>query len=440
MLSRKLINKKDHILIALSGGVDSMVLAHLLVQLKSELELKLSAMHVQHHLREDAEKDAQLVNSFCIQLEIDHLRADLDPGLNPRNRSVEAWAREQRYRHLKRGKEQVKANKIVTAHHGDDQVETILMHIADSSGLDGLRGIREKYGDIYRPLLVFSKKDLEEYAQTMKVPFREDISNQDTDFPRNYLRKQVIAIWKKNTPFLTKAIQHVTDHVNETADTLEYMFKQTVQQFVTHDERGRLIIHLNRFAAAPMSFLAQLIHYLVGNDLPWRRYQWQSVKRLIEQGRTGSVLRINDKTILKDREKLIIEAIKTTHYDQYIVHENEKIKTDDFIFSWTQTTSRKSYSPNRYLEFVDADKLGSELVLRIWENEDQIQPLGMTGHKKMSDFLIDAKVDLLTKRRQVVLADEHEVYWVCGRQISDAIKVTDKTTHFAKLSYQPVVG
>ncbi len=437
---KKLITLNDHVLMAVSGGIDSMVLCHLMFQIKSEFNLKLSVIHIQHHLREDAEVDAQFVESFCKKNELSFFREDIDPLSKQKDESVEAWARENRYNLFYKLKEEIRADKIMTAHHGDDQIETILLHIADGSGLDGLRGIREQMKSVIRPMLPFSQKEIELYAAENKIHFRKDSTNDDLSHPRNFLRNKVIPNWKKQTPHLVSSVQNLTENMNETKEVFGFLMKKSIEEYVEFENNERMIIKLDVFRNEPFSFYSFLINYLIGKNDLWRRHDWNNLKQFIQHAETGAVLSIQNYNLLKDRGRIIIQTDTQPDEIAYSVHAGDEIATDRFTFSWTSAKSFSIQSSNRYHETVDAEKLGLNMQLRLWQSSDLFQPLGMKGFKKMSDFLIDSKVDRFQKNNQYVLAEKNEVLWVCGQRISDRVKVTENTSLLAELSFRKVVG
>ncbi len=437
---KKLITINDHVLMAVSGGVDSMVLCHLIIQLKSEFNLKLSVIHIQHHLRKDAELDAQLVKSFCKKNKLAFFREDIDPLIKQKNQSIEAWARKNRYNLFNKLKEEIRADKIITGHHGDDQIETILLHIADGSGVDGLRGIREQMNNVIRPMLPFSRKEIEAYAVENKIQFREDYTNDDLSHPRNYLRKKVIPNWKQQTPHLISSVQILTENVNETNDVLDFLLNKSIDDYVEFESKERMIIKLDNYKNEPFSFHSFLINYLIGKNDLWRRHDWNNLKQFIQHGETGAVISIHNYKLLKDRNRIIIQTDIQSDENVYSVHVGDELATDHFAFSWTSTKSFHVQSSNHRYETVDAEKLGQNMQLRLWQSSDRFQPLGMKGHKKMSDFLIDSKVDRFQKNNQFVLAEKNEVLWVCGQRISDRVKVTENTSQLAELSFRKVVG
>ncbi len=441
IIGNKFVPATCHILAAVSGGIDSMVLVHILKRLGSEGHLTLSVAHVQHHLRKDAEEDAELVETFCMEHNIPYYRRDLNPLTKEKNECIEAWARRNRYQYFRELKRKIGAEIIATAHHGDDQIETILMHLADGTGLDGLIGIHEKINNTVRPLLHFTRMEIEQYAKDNHIPFREDSTNQDLSHPRNYLRKEIIPQWKYNIPHLASSFLHLSDNVNDTKEVLNYLINKSIPDYVEFDGQNKIIFKMENLKDEPLLFKVFLIKYLIGKKDQWRRHQWNNIKRFIQWAHTGDELSIGHATLLKDRERILIRTNKVQPDENvYSVRLGDQLINDHFEFTWTSARSLDIQTTDHDCEIIDAEKAGNDLQLRLWKNGDRFQPLGMKGHKKISDYLIDNKIDCFQKNSQYVLAKGHEVLWVCGQRISDQIKVTDETKRWAELSFQKMVG
>lgn len=439
IIANNFISEEKHLLTAVSGGVDSMVLLHMLTRLRADIKLQLSVIHIQHHLRSDAEEDAQLVQNYCTGSGIDYYRVDLDPKSRPKSQSVEAWARSKRLSHIYDLKKEINADSILTAHHADDHLETILMHLSEGTGLNGLKGIREKWGDIIRPMLRFSKIEIEAYANTHNIQYRQDSTNTDTSHPRNFLRHEIIPNWKRQYPQLISAVQNLTANLSEVSEIVYYTLEEVSNKVVDKSNPDQFILNLSKFKDEPESLKVHLVKYLLNQDIPWRKHNWQDVRHLINNGQTGSMLEIGDYDILKNRDSLIIRKRAVVSSEHFEIHLGDVIHSNKFTFVWKNTENYKT-NDNQNVEIVDGETLQSELELRPWQNGDYFQPLGMIGHKKVSDFLIDTKMDRFSKQSQYVLAVNNEVLWVCGKRISEKVKVTPETTQFAELSFHQNVG
>ena len=182
----------QQIIIAVSGGKDSMTLLYSIYRIADRLNVKINVVHVNHHLRHNSNNDQILVDKFCTQLKINFILDHLDPATKLKGESPESWARNHRYAILERIRKEIDADWVFTAHHGNDQIETILFHLSQGTGISGLRGIHDNQGHILRPMLCFSRSDIDQYAAEMNIPWVDDSSNLDESIPRNNLRHNVI--------------------------------------------------------------------------------------------------------------------------------------------------------------------------------------------------------------------------------------------------------
>ena len=191
-------DKSNHnIIIAVSGGKDSMALLHAMIKLNHLLKLNLIAVHINHHIRKNSTTDELFVKEFCdlnnVEIIVDHL----DPNRKLKNISSEEWGREFRYKSLYRISSNFDSCLIMTAHHGNDQIETILFHLSQGAGVSGLRGIHSKRDRLIRPLLSFSKNKIDNYIEDIEIPWIDDQSNSDLSIPRNFLRHKIVLSWEK---------------------------------------------------------------------------------------------------------------------------------------------------------------------------------------------------------------------------------------------------
>jgi len=436
--SKNLIQNGDHILLGVSGGIDSMTLLHLLNRCRDDLKFTITAIQVDHHLRENSSEDKMIVKEYCEKNDIQFYSINLDPHLRSKSRSVEEWGRMERYDHFKKLSVEIDADLIMTAHHGDDQVETILMHLSEGTGLDGLKGIRERSGNIVRPLLIFSRKEIEEYALKHQIQFVEDPSNTDTHHPRNFLRYEVIPKLRESYPHLHSSFLSTSRHIHEVNEALDHSFSKWVDHYVSM-EKDRTIVNLELLENEPNAYKLYLVKYLIGKNISMRKHQWENLKYLINEGNTGMILVIEDQEILKDRSTIIIKEKCNKAQNTYKVQEEQLIMDKDFTFE-QKYISDHLLNDRSENETIDGDSLPNDLTLRPWNKGDQFRPLGMKGMKSVSDYLTDIKMDRFTKRDQYVLADGKEVFWLCGQRISDKVKVTPETTRFLELSFRWNVG
>ena len=437
LCSQSRIKSDQRVIIAVSGGKDSMALLHSMDKTAHRLNIAIDAVHVNHHLRDDSYEDQALVEKTCTKLKINLIIDHLDPATKLKGESLEMWARTRRYRSLERIRKEINADWIFTAHHGNDQIETILLHLSQGTGISGFRGIHDIQGHILRPLLGFSRDDIDQYADEMNISWVDDSSNADETIPRNYLRRNIVKLWEKSDPNLVKAFQEVSEHAKDANEALQFAANIFIPNIIKQKTRVSIKLDEVQLLAIPPLLRIILLRELMDSAEPWRRFVYSGLKRFFKNANTGQIYQLPDEwQILKDRKQFILTRKNLRNRKPITVSPRIKIETDDFIFIWKTDCIGKSFNSDRETEIIDANKINQTMILRPWEPGDRFQPLGMSGHKKVSDFLIDIKMDRFSKQEQFVLADKEEVLWVCGQRISDRVKVTPETTDYAELSFR----
>lgn len=431
--NKNLIKENDHVLIAVSGGLDSMVLLHLMAQAAKKFNLTISAAHFNHHLRNQSDSDQEFVKIVCKDWNIPIHFKDLNPNKMDRGESVENWARTERYSALEEIREKIKADKIMTAHHENDQIETLLMHISNGCGLHGLRGIRQKRGNILRPLLQYSRLDLQKYAELWSVPFCEDKTNEDITIPRNFIRHRVVKDWEENTPSIGTGFSRSVDHVEEIIQSLDFLIGKTVKSLVMKESSDRIRISIEKLNEYPDYVRAMVLKNTTEDqNTSWRKYQWDNVKLFLNSSSIGQTFPLGNGWIcLRDREDWILERNPMSGVEETTVEEGNKTDIGEFTFQWDYVSFPIETTSNPMVEIIDGSFVKNKTIkIRSWTSGDSFVPLGMTGRKKVHNFLVDEKVDLFSKNRQLVVSADDEIIWVCGRRISEFVKMTDKSTKF----------
>lgn len=438
----RLIQPGQHILVAVSGGRDSMCLLHLLAGLQKERQLRLTAAHVNHGLRPDAGKDQHFVAEICKAWDIRFLVRKLNPRTQSPGESTEAWARKERYIALEEMRRETGADLIATAHHGNDQVETILLRLGAGAGIRGLRGIHPQRGRIIRPLLPFSRPAIKTYVKLNEIPYREDDTNRDIHYPRNYLRHRVIPEWDKLNPGLVSAFYQVSENIRETEPILGYAVERALDTVVEREDDGHFLLSVREMAKLPILLQVMVISGLIDSDMLPRRHMITQLKTFLQSTKVGNWLPLPAGWfLLKDRKNWILKQPGSIIRKEIPVVFGKSIDCGDFVFNWNDVDSIEDLGTNPWKEIIDGETIKDEkLILRNWCAGDYFQPLGMKGRKKISDFLTDIKMDRFNKQRQLVLASENEIIWLCGQRISERVKVTSQTRHFEELSIVPKVG
>ena len=428
----------QQIIIAVSGGKDSMTLLYSMCRIADGLNLKINAVHINHHLRDNSNNDQILMEKFCKQLKINFALDHLNPATKLKGESPEAWARNHRYASLERIRKEIGADWIFTAHHGNDQIETILFHLSQGTGISGLRGIHDNQGHILRPMLCFSRSDIDQYAAEMNIPWVDDSSNLDESIPRNNLRHNVIKPWERSNPDLVSAFHEISEHAKDANEALQFAANLLIPDIIKQKNDNLFSLDEEQLRAIPPLLRTILLRELIGTTEPWRRFTHNGLRTFVTNAKIGQIYRLpNSWQLLKDRRQFILNKTKVKQKKPIVVYPNIKVNNGDFMFIWKTDIRLESVSDNRDTELIDANKINCQtLTLRPWLPGDRFHPFGMIGTKKISDYLIDEKVDLFSKENQWVLLDGGEIIWLCGHRISDEVKITDKSTYYAKLIFK----
>jgi tRNA(Ile)-lysidine synthase len=434
----KSINDNKNIIIAISGGKDSMALLYGMMKLNHILKLNLIAVHVNHHIRKNSISDELFVKEFCntndIKIIIDHL--DLKTKL--KDMSIEEWAREYRYKSLYRISSNYNSCHIMTAHHGNDQIETILFHLSQGTGIAGLRGIHSERDRLIRPLLSLSKNNINDYIKDRSIPWFDDPSNNDLSIPRNFLRHTIVLPWENKNSSLVSSFNQITKNANDVYESLKFSAGILIPQLICNKENDQIHLDEQLLKAIPPYLLSIIFQELTLLNGPWRRHAHYELYKFVADSKIGQIYKLQNKwRLLKDRNKFILKNEISIEAESFTILPDTEICIEDYIFSWKSCVEKEKYNSSKTSEIVDVDKIRNKnLTLRLWKKGDRFRPLGMKGSKKLSDFFIDEKIDIFSKNKQWVLLDGKRIIWVCGRRISDDVKVTSKTTKLGKFIFR----
>ncbi len=423
----ELVRPGCHILAAVSGGADSMVLLALL----KKAGYSLTAAHCNFNLRPgECDLDQQLVVDFCTRNNIPCYTKSFDTKAVARNQqvSVEMAARALRYDWFEMLRQGVGAECVATGHHLNDNVETFFLNITRGSGLRGLTGMQPRQGFIVRPLLFATRTEIELFARRNNIPFRKDSSNDDCSIPRNRLRNNVIPQIEKINPSFVNTMERNMEIWNDWYHFSTRRLHELMDRRLTLIEHGfNLELNPDDDASTQRLMLFEVLSGLgFGGN--------QAAECLSTLGlQTGKTLQAGQYTVIRDRNTIVIlENTGKTN------PENLKINTVPFLvsnaFGFTIEQSEKdetqAYSSDKNTECVDFQKVTLPLILRPWQSGDRFYPLGMKGSKKVSDFLTNAKVNPADRKNQLVLADQNGIIWVVGMRLDSRYATTKKTTSF----------
>lgn len=444
-----LFNGIQNAVACVSGGVDSMVMLSLLIVLRERRDINLVAAHFNHKLRGVlADEDEQLVVDYCKKNNVKLYRKRLDVRKYAKNNNVslEMAGRELRYDFYQEVAIQLNNSVIVTGHTLDDHAETVLLRIFKGTGLQGLEGIPIKRSNIIRPILFARKRDLYSYAHEHNIPFSEDHTNHEQSCQRNVIRNCIIPrIIEDINPGLIESVYNMSQILIEANDFVAETVKKALDKVILEETSHQIVLEIsclkNYFTAVEKEALRQCIFRLKKDFKPIGFRIMNNLVSLIHSNETGKLLRLSGELIANvDRGRLILSLKKSNDWSEIAVKPGKTYKINSFIFSSEVVpVSEYSKQPNRSnIEFIDLDKIDGEVRLRRWRFGDRIRPLGLGHSKKVSDLLVDLKVQRLKKNHIPLLICNEEIIWVCGLKLSDLFKITSETTTILKLRYEEV--
>jgi len=418
--------KKSKLLIAISGGMDSVVLTHLCYQLKLDTTLA----HCNFNLRgEESNDDETFVIQLAEELNIEVFTQSFDTEDYAKNNklSTQMAARELRYSWFNELAEQLHFDYILTAHHADDNLETFLINLSRGTGLEGLTGIPEINNNIARPLLLFSRKEIEDYSVINKLIYREDSSNASTKYLRNKLRHEVIPILKGINPQFLQSFNKTQKHLKASNEIIEDRIDAVSNEVI--DKISSDEIHFN---IASIETLSNPKTYLYELLKTYNFAEWDDVYQLL-QAQSGKQILSNTHRLLKNREVLILSEINSDKSLKsiFIDNFNNPITTPIGIFNFYYVTDIENFKTNTV--FIDKDTISLPLTLRKWREGDYFYPLGMTGKKKLSKYFKDEKLSLVDKENIWLLCSGDDIVWVIGKRLDDRFKISESTRHSLKI-------
>ncbi|MDT0293817.1 tRNA lysidine(34) synthetase TilS [Mesonia ostreae] len=408
------------VVLAISGGVDSVVLAHLL----RHSQIDFAFAHCNFRLRgKESDADEAFVEKLAQQLDCPfHLQHfDTDKFAEDHKISIQMAARDLRYAWFEELCAQENYQSLLTAHHANDSLETFFINLMRGTGLIGLSGIPENNQLVVRPLLVFSREEIEVFAKENDIKWREDASNQSSVYLRNKIRNVVYPILKEENPQVISSFLKTQTHLQESEALLEDYTALLYSKIVRETFRGyELDIHELKKIPNSKAVLYQLL-----KDFDFT--EWEDVHLLLE-AQSGKRVFSNTHQLVKDREVLILEAIKEKPKEEnsFLVNCQQDLNFSLGILKQKKVerieekTKNTAYFPKELLKFP--------LQLRKWKPGDYFYPFGMKGKKKISDFLIDEKIPVTEKEKIWVLCNESDIIWIVNHRTDERYKIQPTQT------------
>lgn len=423
--------------VAISGGVDSVVLAYLL----HKCGIKICLLHCNFKLR-GAESDADelFVKQFAHKLQIPFYAVAFQTNAYAAQHklSIQIAARKLRYSWFQEMAIAHQLNFIATAHHANDNLETFLINLLRGTGIDGLTGIPKQNENVIRPLLSFSKNEILAYAEENNLNWREDASNQQTKYVRNKLRHQVVPVLKEIQPAVLQNLESTLTHLQQTNNFLKEVIQQKRARFFIEDKTTNGY-KINIEKLKEEKHIEVLIFEFFK---PYGFTAFYDIQNLLT-AQTGKKVVSPTHILLKDRDHLLLYAKTAAETDKEIVinEENKIIAIENFCLNLTITDkfeveSDKNKSKNSFTLLLDFNKITFPLIVRKIKNGDYFYPAGMQGKKKLSKYFKDEKMSLPQKENTWLLCSKTEIIWVIGKRADRRFMASPETENILKITYE----
>ncbi|MDO5316377.1 MAG: tRNA lysidine(34) synthetase TilS [bacterium] len=428
-----LLAEGDKVILALSGGIDSKVLADLLLKAKVEFV----AAHCNFHLRgEESDGDEKFVRDYAerkgIQCFVKHFETEkyaAEQGV-----SIEMAARDLRYAWFEELRQQLGYDKIAVAHHADDQAETFFINLLRGAGLNGLKGMKPQNGVIIRPLLWASREQIRQYAVESQITWHEDHTNAESVYLRNKIRNQLLPTFDELQPEARQGLYKSLEHLSAENELYRALLKEKLAQIVEREGEIQRLPYSKIIKAevpepveGPTSSFQLLFEWL--RQYGFNTDQCHFIYDAIGTGVGNQYCSATHRLVIgRDELQLSETKEKTDDEIQIQIGEEEILSPIHLRFSKLEKTADFIINKSSEVAQLDADKIQFPLILRHWRHGDRFHPLGMKGSKLLSDFFVDQKFTEYQKQNVWLLVSAGgDILWVVGYRLDDRFKITDDT-------------
>jgi tRNA(Ile)-lysidine synthase len=415
----------EPVLVAVSGGVDSVVLTHLVVRTGKPFAIA----HCNFNLRgEESARDeaftVALAQQLGVEIHTEHFNTyeyAFKEGI-----STEMAARDLRYAWFAHLVRKQGYQCVATGHHADDQIETLLLNLIRGTGISGLRGMLPKAGQVVRPLLNFFRSEIVAFAKTKNLQWIEDSSNASTEIRRNRIRHEIMPVIEKCNPNYRQTILRTIEHIKETEIIYRNHLAETFADIVVEEPGG---VHVSIDGMKRLSPLSTYLYELLAN-YGFNSATTDAVAKAMN-GIPGKQFLSPSHRLVKDRDHLIITVRPSSEgeeeWEYFIADGQEMVKTPVRIFCRVIPADQYTVNPVPTIAALDYHKLSFPLTIRRWRTGDAFVPLGMRNKKKLSDLFSDLKLSLPEKEQVWVITSGEEIVWVAGHRLSNNFRITTRT-------------
>ncbi len=427
--NNNLLNEGGKVIVALSGGADSVALLHIL----RKLDYTLTAVHCNFHLRDDESmRDEQFVRELCnrlnIRLHVENF--DTNGYATQQKISIEMAARELRYTLFEKIRTEENATAIAVAHHKDDTAETILLNLIRGTGIRGMHGIQARNGNIIRPLLCVRRDEITGYLKTLGESYVTDSSNLSSDYTRNKIRLEIMPLMRQINPSI---VETLAENATRFAEA-EKIYNRSIEEGKSRTlADNRIAIPTLLAEPSPQSLLHEIL-----SPLGFNGSQSEDIIANID-GESGREYTSTTHTVTKDRDKLLITPITATVAIDETLPANGSLVTPHGTLRTETAIFDGNIIKERNTAMLDSSKLRQPLRVRNAVQGDKFRPFGMKGSKLVSDYLTDCKTPLPEKRKQLVVVDaDDRIVWLVNRRTDARHAITPTTTNIVKLTWEEV--
>lgn len=433
ILKNQLFNKQQRLLLAISGGVDSVVLAHLLKAGK----YNFAFAHCNFKLRgKDSDKDEQFCEKLAEKFGAEFYIKSFDTKkfASKNKLSIQMAARDLRYDWFKQLAGEKKFEYILTAHHANDVTETVLINLLRGTGINGLKGINARSGNIVRPLLPFSKEEITSFAKKNKLVFRVDKSNEDDKYERNFIRLHVIPNLKKINPKPEATFLENSFRLSQEAGIVRDYLNQKATELVIEKKK---VIYINKKKLKNEPYLETVLNFILKPYGFSSTQQKNIASNLINNSVSGKIFCSKTHILTIDRDELLICVRGSDKSVSCEVNSLGELSKSGFEISQHETFS----IPEKHELLIVEKQLIFPLTIRQKQTGDKFKPFGMKGFKLISDFLKDEKLNAVEKEKcRLLVNGNNEIIWVIGHRSDERYRVAKNETRFLKITTSEKYG
>lgn len=423
--SRKLFEKHHKLLVAVSGGVDSVVLLRLLY----ELGYQVSIAHCHFNLRAEADSEADFVKALAQELRVPFHFQKFNTAQDAAREgvSIQMMARKLRYQFFEQVRQAEGYDFIVTAHHLNDSLETAILNFSKGTGIAGLRGILPKNGFVVRPLLFASKEEILEWAQKKGVKWLEDSSNATDSYTRNFIRHKIVPLFEAVNPNILQNFAENAQRLFSVEKVWRKKLEELKGQFI--EEQGSI---------CKIHFSEEIDEVILHSFLEEKGFSFRQCQEIYVSQQVGAEFFSQTHWLVRDRNSWVIVPLEFNQEieQKFFLEANTVLQTPYFVLkNQIMDISEFCIGGSIFEAYFDAEQLEFPLLVRSWQEGDSFRPFGMKGRKKISDLLVDYKVPRNLKKRIFVLENKGEIIYVLGLRSSELTRVTPFTKKVCKITY-----